>query len=62
MTLNTIMEEKMTNKRKIAVGLASLVFILSFIIPSTVKLLAPQDDSEETTSFFQELMNGVIIC
>lgn len=47
----------MTNKRKIAVGLASLVFILSFIIPSTVKLLAPQDDSEETTSFFQKLMN-----
>lgn len=46
----------MTSKRWIAVGLATLIFIVSFIIPSTAQLFMTQEE-EETTSFFQDLMN-----
>ena len=47
----------MTNKRWIAVGLATLMFMISFIIPSVAQLLMTQEqDEEETTGFFQELM------
>lgn len=52
------MEEiEMTKKRWIAVGLASLVFILSFIIPNAAKLLTTQNKTEETSSFFQAIKN-----
>lgn len=44
----------MTNKRWIAITLAVVVFIVSFIVPSTLQLLIPQ---EETAGLFQELMD-----
>lgn len=47
----------MTYKRWVAVALATLVFISSFIIPNAADLMTTQETEEETNSLFQDLMN-----
>lgn len=47
----------MTHKRWVAVALATLVFISSFIIPNAADLMTTQETEEETNSLFQDLMN-----
>ena len=47
----------MTHKRWVAVALATLVFVSSFIIPNVADLMTTQEAEEESNSLFQNLMN-----
>lgn len=47
----------MTNKRWLAVGMAMIVFIVSFIVPTIGRSLLVQEEEKEAVSFLNELMS-----